>query len=47
MENVINFICGDAEAFTPQVVCGLILFCSMIECIGNIAFALASVGKGR
>lgn len=47
MENVIEFICGSAEEFTPQVVVGLILFCSMIECIGNIAFALASVGRGR
>ena len=47
MDTVINFICGTAEDFTPQVVCGLILFCSVFECIGNIAYALTSVGKGR
>lgn len=47
MENVINFICGASEEFTPQVLCGLLLFCSMIECLGNISFALTSVGKGR
>lgn len=47
MENVINFICGESVDFTPQVLVGLIIFCSMIECIGNIAFALTSVGKGR
>lgn len=45
MENVIEFICGNATEFTPQVLVGLIIFCSMIECIGNIAFALTSVGK--
>ena len=45
MENVISFICGTAEEFTPQVLVGLIIFCSMIECIGNIAYALTSVGK--
>lgn len=47
MENVIEFICGTSTEFTPQVVCGLILFCSVFECIGNIAYALTSVGKGR
>ena len=47
MDIVINFICGDSEVFTPQVVCGLILFCSIFETIGNIAYNLTSVGKGR
>ena len=47
MDTVITFICGTTEDFTPQVVCGLILFCSVFECIGNIAYALTSVGKGR
>ncbi len=45
MENIIEFICGASADFTPQVLVGLILFCSMIECIGNIAFALTSVAR--
>lgn len=45
MENVIQFICGDATTFTPQVLCGLILFVSVLECISNIAYALTSVGR--
>lgn len=45
MENVISFICGECTEFTPQVLVGLIIFCSMIECIGNIAFALTSVAR--
>lgn len=45
METIINYICGETAEFTPQVVCALVLFCSMIECISNIAYALMSVGK--
>lgn len=45
MENVIEFICGNATDFTPQVLVGLIIFSGMIECIGCVAFALTSVGR--
>ena len=45
METIINYICGESVEFTPQILCALLLFCSMIECIGNIAFALTSVAK--
>ena len=45
METIINYICGECTEFTPQIVCALILFCCMIECIGNIAYALTSVAK--
>lgn len=45
MENVIKIICGNSTEFTPQVLVALLIFCSMIECIGNIAFALTSVGR--
>lgn len=47
MQNVIDFICGGATEFTPQVVVGLFLFISALECLSNIAYAVASVGKSR
>ena len=45
MESVIDFICNGSSEFTPQVVVGLILFICAFECLSNIAYAIASVGK--
>jgi hypothetical protein len=47
MENAVEFICNGAQEFTPQVAVGLILFISALECLSNIAYAIASVGKTR
>lgn len=47
MESVVEFICNGSAEFTPQVVVGLILFISALECLSNIAYAVASVGKSR
>ena len=47
MQSAIEFICNGATEFTPQAVVGLILFISALECLSNIAYAVASVGKSR
>lgn len=47
MESAIEFICSGSTEFTPQVIVGLILFISAMECLSNIAYAVASVGKPR
>lgn len=45
MENIIQFITNGSTEFTPQVLCGLIVFCMIIECIGSIAYNLLKVGR--
>lgn len=45
MQNVINLICGDATTFTPQMVCALVMFCMVLECITSICKSLMKVGE--
>ncbi len=37
-------IVGEGEVFTPQSVAALIIFCSLLECVGGIMYALLKVG---
>ena len=45
MQAMIDFICGDAAEFTPQVVAGLIVFSLTLECLGDIARSIMSAGR--
>lgn len=45
MENLIQFIVGDASTFTPACMVGLIVFCVVLECIGSIAYNILKTGR--
>lgn len=45
MENLIQFIVGDATTFTPACMVSLIVFCVVLECIGSIAYNILKTGR--
>lgn len=45
MENLIQFIVGDAVTFTPACMVGLIVFCVVLECIGSLAYNILKTGR--
>ena len=45
MENLIQFIIGDSTTFTPACMVGLIVFCTVLECIGSFAYNILKNGR--
>lgn len=45
MDNLIQFIIGDATTFTPACMVGLIVFCAILECIGSLAYNILKNGR--
>ena len=45
MDNLIQFIIGDATTFTPACMVGLIVFCAILECIGSLAYNIMKAGR--
>ncbi len=45
MENIVELICEGELLFTAPVVVRLLLFSLVLECIGTIAYAIASIGR--
>ena len=45
MENLTQFIIGDATTFTPVCIVGLIVFCMVLECIGSLAYNIMKAGR--
>lgn len=45
MENIINYICNGSNAFTPEVVIGLIVFTMVLECISSMASNCLKLGR--
>lgn len=43
MENLINFITGGAETFTPSAIVGIIVFVTIFD---GLSFLIASVMSG-
>lgn len=47
MEEILNIITNGATEFDFFMVIRLLILCMFIECIGLLANAFASIGRGR